>query len=85
MDVDLYSRSINKGFKFSRVPKLLGKFRVHDLSKTQNRENEKKVYQEYKNVLANNFNFNTFDHLIFAFFQLRAKATKVIKQKLLKK
>lgn len=85
MDVDLYSRSINKGFKFERIPKMMGKFRIHDQSKTQNKNNEKKVYEEYKNVLSSNFNYNFFDFLFFEFFKIRAILSKNIKQKWLKK
>ena len=84
MDVDFFSRAINKGFNFQRISKMIGKFRVHSNSKTQNKDNDKKVYAEYKNVLATNFNFNSIDSLFFEFFQFRAKITSIVKQKLLK-
>lgn len=85
MDVDFYSRAINLGFKFQRIPDMIGRFRVHNQSKTQNKNNEIKVYKEYKSVLGKNFNFNIIDVLIFKFFQYRAKITGGIKQKWLKK
>jgi glycosyltransferase involved in cell wall biosynthesis len=85
MDVDFYSRSINKDFTFSRIPEMLGKFRVHTQSKTQDKSNDRKVYEEYRSVLSTNFNYNAVDMLLFNGFQQRAKVTKIVKQKLLKK
>lgn len=85
MDVDFFSRVVNKGFTFQRIPKMIGKFRVHFESKTQNKDNDKKVYEEYKKVLATNFNFNIIDGFFFEFFQFRAKVSTIVKQKILKK
>ena|ERR1035437_10170287 len=85
MDVDFYSRTIHEGFKFERIPKMMGKFRVHNQSKTQNKNNKQKVYEEYKKVLATNFNFSIVDGFFFELFQYRAKVSTIIKQKWLKK
>jgi len=85
MDVDFYSRAVKNNFVFERIPKMIGQFRIHVDSKTQNRDNEKKVFEEYKKVLADNFNYNLFDIFLYKMFQARAKVTKVVKQKWLKK
>lgn len=85
MDVDYFARALNKGFNFARVPLVLGQFRVHDESKTQNQHNEKVVRQEYKSVLARHFGYGIIDSLVFDFFQLRAEVTKKIKLNVFKK
>ena len=85
MDVDFYSQAINKGFNFNRIPKMIGKFRVHNQSKTQNTDNNKKVYEELKNVLSTNFSYTGMDFLFFWIFQIRAALSKNIKQNWLKK
>jgi glycosyltransferase involved in cell wall biosynthesis len=79
MDVDYFSRMANNNFKFKRVSELLGQFRVHSQSKTQNASNYAKVKHEYKKVLAKNFNYDVFDFAFFEFFQLRSRAAKKIK------
>ena len=85
MDVDFFSRIVNKGFKFALIPEMLGQFRVHTQSKTQNSLNEKKVHIEYKNVLASNFKYTLVDYLFFEVLQYRAKIAKSIKVKFLRK
>lgn len=85
MDVDFFSRIVNEGFTFSRISEILGQFRVHTLSKTQNKLNESKVAREYKDVLAANFDFKFIDNVAFTFFQWRSRFAKTIKQKFLKK
>lgn len=85
MDVDFYSRAIKKNFEFQRIPKLLGKFRVHQQSKTQDKKNETKVYQEYKKVLSFHFNYNFWSIALFELFQQRAKLAKYLKLNWLKK
>jgi glycosyltransferase involved in cell wall biosynthesis len=85
MDVDFYSRSINKKFNFGRIPKMLGKFRIHEQSKTQNKVNDRRVHDEYKNVLSMNFNYSKLDLLFFEVFQQRSKLAKNIKLKVFKK
>jgi len=85
MDVDFYSRSVNKKFKIAKIDHILGIFRVHDTSKTQNKENQRKVYNEYKKVLADNFNYSLADSALFEFFTARAKVAGIVKQKILKK
>ncbi len=85
MDVDFYSRAFNKGFQIKRMPKMIGKFRIHFDSKTQNKNNEKKVYEEYRKVLVANFNFSIIDLFFFELFQYRAKASTIVKQKWLNK
>lgn len=84
MDVDFYAKAVNSGFKFGRIPKMLGQFRVHDESKTQNKNNRLKHYQEYKKVISNHFNFKPLDYAIFYFFQKRASLASFIKQNFLK-
>jgi glycosyltransferase involved in cell wall biosynthesis len=85
MDVDFYSRAVNRGFKVGRIDKMLGKFRIHEQSKTQNVENERKVHDEYKRVLSKNFKYTKIDSVLFEFFQYRAKITKYLKCNFLKK
>jgi len=79
MDVDYFSRMILHKFKFARIPKVLGQFRVHQGSKTQNSDNERKVKEEHKRVLSLNFNYGFFDRLIFDFFQFRSDLGKKVK------
>ncbi len=79
MDVDFYSRCIRENLVFKRIPHLLGKFRIHDLSKTQNKKNEESVKNEYKHVLNKNFGFTLIDRLYFDLFQFRSKIAKDIK------
>ena len=85
MDVDFFSRIIKHGFTFKRIPQILGKFRVHTQSKTQNTQNERSVAAEYKAVLATHFQYTFIDTVFFYFFQRRAKFAKRIKQRFLKK
>lgn len=85
MDVDYFARIVNKGFTFARIPELIGQFRIHNQSKTQNSTNEKKVSREYKNVLASHFEYSAMDKLLFDLFQLRAKIAKSVKTKFLNK
>ncbi|MFN0047754.1 MAG: glycosyltransferase family 2 protein [Cytophagales bacterium] len=75
MDVDFYSRAIKLGFKFEKINQLLGKFRVHDESKTQNKLNVKKHFKEYNDVLSKRFDYKISDFLFFYFFTLRASIT----------
>lgn len=84
MDVDLYAR-ISKRFKVQLLPKVLGKFRVHQESKTQNSYNKSVVRGEYLKVLSRNFHFNITDRMLFNLFQKRADVASVIKRKWLKK
>ena len=79
MDVDYFSRMLFHGFRFAKITAILGQFRVHQESKTQNSENERKVRDEHRRVLSNNFNYNYFDNLIFDFFQSRAVLVKKAK------
>lgn len=85
MDVDFYSRAVNNNFKFARIPEMLGQFRVHTESKTQNEENEKKVAAEYKHVLAENFKYTKTDSFFFELFKFRASITKSLKMKWFKR
>jgi glycosyltransferase involved in cell wall biosynthesis len=85
MDVDFFSKAAVKGFKFARIPQILGQFRVHQQSKTQNSVNDRKVKSEHRQVLADNFGYNAFDHLIFSILHARAKVGKFVKGIILKK
>jgi glycosyltransferase involved in cell wall biosynthesis len=84
MDVDFFSRAA-RSFTFKRIPAILGQFRVHDESKTQNRENHQKVLAEHRKVLANHFRYNVLDHLLFDFFRIRSEITVRLKKKWLKR
>ncbi len=84
MDIDFYSQS-SKKFRFARIQKMLGKFRVHDDSKTQNPENERKVYLEYRKVLARNFSYGPLDYLAFNGFYYRSRIAAKVKARWLKR
>lgn len=85
MDVDYFSRIANNGFKFALIKEMIGQFRVHDESKTQNSLNKIQVYNEYKKVLASNFNYNFIDRVFFDAFQIRSRLARAVKLKFLKK
>jgi len=68
MDVDFLARA-SKKFSFVKIPKVLGKFRIHNKSKTQNPENKKNVECEYFEVLSHHFKYNLLDRLIFIYFK----------------
>lgn len=80
MDVDFYSRAVRSGFSFQRIPEFLGKFRIHQESKTQNKKNSQQLYQEYQQVLSCHFSYNWYDYITFYLFQLRARAASGAKQ-----
>jgi len=84
MDVDFFARAVKHGFCFARIPAMLGAFRVHTESKTQNKSNEKKVNSEFKSVLSMHFDYTWFDFFLFNFFKWRAVLGKYIKVKLFK-
>jgi glycosyltransferase involved in cell wall biosynthesis len=79
MDVDFYARAVVSGAKFYRIPALLGKFRVHQQSKTQDKSNETELFEEYHAVLSKNFNYQWYNTIMLNFFQLRAKLARKIK------
>ena len=82
MDVDYFCRMIKNGFVFKRIPHMLGQFRVHNQSKTQNSLNDAKVFQEHRDVLANHFDYNLFDHIFFVLFYYRGRLGRLVKQKM---
>lgn len=65
MDVDFYARATNKGLKFRCIPTILGQFRVHQDSKTQNPVNIQKTYNELKRVLSKTFSYSWIDYIFF--------------------
>ncbi len=83
MDVDFYS-SVCKNFTIKKIPFKLGKFRVHDDSKTQNILNRKAHKKEYKEVLSKNFNYRWLDSNVFEFFYIRSQVASYIKQNWMK-
>jgi hypothetical protein len=83
MDVDFLARACKKGFRFAKIPKILGMFRVHDGSKTQNRGNRIAVEKEYKSVIMRHFKLGLIDRVIFDVFQKRKKIASFVKRKLL--
>ncbi len=84
MDVDFFSRAGNC-FEFACIPEILGQFRVHDESKTQNKSNYLKLRAEYKSVLSRNFNYNRMDSILFYLFQKRKRLASYIKREFLPK
>jgi glycosyltransferase involved in cell wall biosynthesis len=82
MDVDFFSRA-SKWFEFAHIPKVLGQFRVHQESKTQNKSNYLKVRAEYQSVLSRNFSYNGLDKMLFFLFQERKRLASRIKRKFL--
>jgi glycosyltransferase involved in cell wall biosynthesis len=78
MDVDFFCRA-SKRFKFKKIPAMLGQFRIHQDSKTQNRDNDRKVRAEYHNVLAKHFDYGAWDHIIFKAFELRSAIARIVK------
>jgi glycosyltransferase involved in cell wall biosynthesis len=84
MDVDFFSRA-SRHFEFSYIPELLGQFRIHDQSKTQNYSNYRKVLAEYRHVLSRNFKYSAFDTILFFMFQKRKRLASFIKRRFLQK
>jgi len=84
MDVDFIAKS-SKKFNIALLPEILGKFRVHSASKTQNRSNKKRVRREYLQVLGRNFNYNLSDRFLFYLFSYRSDLASFVKRKWLRK
>jgi glycosyltransferase involved in cell wall biosynthesis len=78
MDVDFFAR-VSKKFKFSLIPEFLGKFRVHENSKTHNENNHNEVYDEYNQVMIKNFNLTVVDQIIMRLFKLRGELIKKLR------
>ena len=76
MDVDFYAR-ISKKFVIAYLPVMLGQFRIHRESKTQNWRHLLKVYQEHKTVLENQFDYNLWDSLWCDFFFIRGNLARI--------
>jgi hypothetical protein len=75
MDVDFFAKA-SKKYKFSLIPDFLGKFRVHNESKTQNKKNYQELVLEFNQVMTQNFNLNSYDRLIMRLFQLRREIVR---------
>lgn len=82
MDIDLYCRIVLK-YKIARIPHLLGAFRVHDESKTQNKENYNEVKEELFNVLNRYFTYSSIGKILFEIFQARARLGSYVKDEIL--
>lgn len=80
MDVDFYSRVIKAGFVIEGVDKVLGSFRVHNESKTQNKENRIDHKNEYLKVLSANFKFRKIDAIYFEYYYQRSQIAARIKR-----
>jgi len=80
MDVDFYSRTFKEGFIIKGIDKVLGSFRVHNESKTQNKSNRLRHKREYLHVLSNHFTYNFIDRLIFEFYYLRSQLAVKVKR-----
>lgn len=81
MDVDFYCRVIKGGFKIVGVNQILGQFRVHDESKTQNSKNRSAHKKEYLKTLAKHFSYNMYNRLFFEFYYLRSQIVSQIKRR----
>lgn len=84
MDVDYFSRAA-KTFKFARIPKVLGSFRVHNNSKTQQKNNKIKIDQEIRTVLSHNFSYRYIDYFLFYLFINRQVISSFIKRNIVRK
>ncbi len=82
MDVDFYSRIVKKGFGIANVNKVLGSFRVHDESKTQNESNRLKHKREYFQVLSRHFHHRWWDRILFELYYIRSFFASKIKRAL---
>lgn len=82
MDVDFFAKVVNYGFKFKKVGKVLGQFRIHNESKTQNADNWKEIKSELTTVLSKNFNFSKINHMIFNFYFFRSRISNNIRRRL---
>jgi glycosyltransferase involved in cell wall biosynthesis len=80
MDVDFFAKAA-KRFKFRRIPAMLGQFRVHEGSKTQNRANDRKVKAEHHKVLSAHFGYGPVDSAIFHLFRVRSRLAQTVKSK----
>lgn len=84
MDVDFFSRAAHQ-FQFAKIPKLLGAFRVHNNSKTQQKINKNKINHENKIVLSRNFNYGHLDYFLFYFFIKRQIISSFFKKNIVRK
>lgn len=84
MDVDFFARAARK-YSFRRIPAMLGQFRVHDESKTQNSLNARKVHEENRKVLSTHFRYKPMDFLIFETLRFRSRMAQKVKERWLKK
>lgn len=80
MDVDFFCKA-SKYFEFAHIPEILGQFRVHKESKTQNNSNYVKVLAEYKSVLSRNYYYTQIDSILFYLFQKRKRLASYIKRR----
>lgn len=83
MDVDYFSRAAHQ-FKFAKIPKILGAFRVHNNSKTQQKINKNKVNHENKIVLSRNFNYRVMDYLFYFWFMNRQILFSFVKKNIIR-
>ncbi len=82
MDIDLYCRIVGR-YKIGRIPHMLGAFRVHDESKTQNKENYAQVKEELFKVLNRYYTYSSIGKMLFEIFQARAKIGAYLKDEIL--
>ncbi len=84
MDVDFYARAA-KRFRFAKLPVLLGKFRVHQNSKTQNAANYRRVRKEYHGILKRHYSYGCIDEMVFWLFQERSRLTTFLTRNVIKR
>lgn len=84
MDVDFFAKA-SKKFKFKSMGVFLGQFRIHEESKTHTPTNRILIISEMRKVLARNYGYNFFDHVIFTFFILRSRLAEKVKKHFFKR
>ncbi len=80
MDVDFYSRVLKGGFNIKGINKVLGSFRVHQESKTQNLANRKSHKKEYLKVLKKHFRYGLIERIIFELYYYRSQLAMKFKR-----
>lgn len=78
MDVDFFARASHRA-RFAYVPELLGRFRMHGESKTQERSQQRRVVAEHWRVLSREYGLGSVDQLMFRGFQLRGRAVRLLR------
>jgi glycosyltransferase involved in cell wall biosynthesis len=78
MDVDFIARA-SRRTQVAYLPELLGRFRMHGESKTQERSQQGRVAAEHWRVLSREYVLGPVDHLMFRAFQLRGRLVRLVR------